>query len=77
MTDTIATELKLLLSLLGQCLTSCCEDLNKIDCKSPAAASTLIPYIIEKLKRLAEIERSIQKICRSLREEKKSADAPL
>ena len=77
MPDAIATELKFLLSLLGQCLTSCCEDLNKVDCKSTAAVpATLIPHIIEKLKRLVTIGRSIQKICHSLRERKKLADAP-
>ena len=78
MTDTIARELKQLLSLLGQLLTSCCWELNQIDCKSPAAVpSTLIPCIIDKLKKVVEIGGSIQKICRSLKEGKKSADAPL
>ena len=70
MKDAVLNELKTLVTILGQCMKSFCEDLKTADCRSPALASkTLIPSIIFKLEKLIECARAIQRICKSLRED--------
>ena len=84
MKDAVLNELKTLVTILGQCIKSFCEDLKTTDCHSPALASkTLIPSIIFKLEKLIECARAIQRICKSLRKDstlclpcrKKSSDS--
>ena len=63
---TIVTELRLLLTILTQCLGSFRDDFKKIDCKKPDSLTTdLIPSLVFKLEKIAQCAKSIQKIIQS------------
>ena len=66
MNDAVLTELKNLLTILGQCLVSFRADFNTLDCKSSPAIMTSIVF---KLEKMAECAKSIKKICKSMKKE--------
>ena len=66
MNDAILTELKDLLTILGQCLVSFRADFNTLDCNS---SQSIMTSIVFKLEKMAECAKSIKKICKSLKKE--------
>ena len=66
MNDTVLTELKELLIILGKCLTSFHNDFNTLDCNSSHAVMTSIVF---KLEKMVECAKSIKRICKSLKKE--------
>ena len=66
MNEAILTELKNLLTILSQCLTSFRADFNTLDCNS---SQTVMTSLIFKLEKLSECAKTIQKICKSLKKE--------
>ena len=66
MNDAVLTELKELLTVLGQCLVSFRTDFSTLDCNSSQAIMTSIVF---KLEKMAECAKSIKKICKSLKKE--------
>ena len=66
MNETIATELRSLLSILNQCLVSFRADLNTLDCNS---SQTVMTCLIFKLEKMSECAKSIHKISKSLKKE--------
>ena len=68
MNESVLTELRLLASLLGQCLLSFREDFNTVDCKKPDTAA-IIPSLVFKLEKLTQCAKSIQRLIKSLKEE--------
>ena len=69
MNESVLTELRVLMSLLGQCLASFREDINTIDCKKPDVTKALVPSLIFKLEKLTQCAESIQRLIKSLRRE--------
>ena len=68
MNEAIVTELRFLLSVLGQCLASFKEDFKKIDCSKPQTLSNeLIPSLVFKLEKITQCATSVQKIIQSMK----------
>ena len=68
MLEAILIQLKILISILGQCLMSLHSDFMKFDCKSDIAKQ-LFSIIIEKLHKLVEIAASVKKLCSTVKKE--------
>ena len=68
MREATLSQLKKLISILGQCLMSLHSDFMKFDCKSDIAKQ-VIPIIIEKLHKLVEIAASVKKLCSTVKKE--------
>ena len=66
MNEAVLTELKTLLAILSQCLTSFRADFNTLDCNSSQA---VMSSLIFKLEKMSECAKSIQKVCKSLKKE--------
>ena len=66
MNDALLNELRTLLNVLGECLTSFRKDFNSLDCNS---SQSVIASIVFKLEKAAECANSILKICKSLKKE--------
>ena len=66
MNPEILNEVKVLLTILGQCVSSFQADFANLDCKSPSATTLLLSSVIFKLQKIVECAKSIQRICKSL-----------
>ena len=71
MREATLNQLKILVTILGQCLISLHSDFKNIDCASDLAKQ-VIPIIIDKLKRLVEIAGYVKRLCTSVKREEVS-----
>ena len=66
MNDALMNELRTLLSVLGECVSSFRNDCSTLDCNSSHA---IIVAVVFKLEKAVECAKSILKICKSLKKE--------
>ena len=68
MREVTISQLKTLITTLGQCLMSIHGDLKNIDCKGDLLKQ-VIPIIIDKLHKLVEVAGSVKKLCTTVKRE--------